>query len=359
MKIVITGAGSAQSNGVINCLHMDSERNEIIGFGSDPYDLMLCNADKKYVVPHSSAPEYEEAFLKLLRDIRPDMVHFQHDKELSVAMGFRDKIESLGVKMLLPDNETIETCVRKYQSWKKFKTAGIRVPENMYIKDEQDLRSAFEKLGSHEGAIWLRSTKIGGGGLGALAVRDYNEAYEWIEKADGWGEFVAAELLSKETVTWLSIWYEGELIVAQGRRRHGWAHSALSPSGVTGVTKVGETYSDELVDQVGMQACVAVSAKPHGVYGVDMTYDFQGIPNPTEINIGRFFTTVQFFAEAGLNMPVILKDLCLYGKKPNVKQLNPLPDGLLWLRAMDCAPILTTEAELRKQLIWRKEDRRG
>ena len=28
-----------------------------------------------------------------------------------------------------------------------------------------------------------------------------------------------------------------------------------------------------------------------------------GVPNPTEINISRFFTTVRFFTEAGINFP--------------------------------------------------------
>ncbi|GAB7266165.1 hypothetical protein DZS_09990 [Dickeya ananatis] len=46
-KIVITGAGSAQSNGVINSLLMANDGEEIIGLGSDPADLMLCKAHKK------------------------------------------------------------------------------------------------------------------------------------------------------------------------------------------------------------------------------------------------------------------------------------------------------------------------
>ncbi len=175
---------------------------------------------------------------------------------------------------------------------------------------------------------------------------------EWIERARGWGEFVAAELLTERTVTWLSIWYQGELMVAQSRRRHGWAHSAMSPSGVTGVTKIGETCADPVVDTVAERAVRAVSTVPHGVYGVDMAYDRHGVPNPTEINIARFFTTIEFFAQAGLNMPKILKDLALYGKRPNLeKRLNPLPNGLLWLRGMDTSPRLTSEAEMEASLI--------
>lgn len=337
-KIVITGAGSAQSNGVINCLKMANDGDEIIGFGSDKYDILLCKAHKIRLVPHSKAPDYKEKFLEALAQEKPDMVHFQHDAELASALKFRDEIEALGVKLFVPDYETIDTCVHKYKSWQKFKSAGIKVPENIIINNRDDLKRAFKELGSK---IWLRSMSIGGGGKGSLPTSDFFEAESWIEKDNGWGNYVAAELLSENSVTWLSIWNNGELVVAQTRKRHSWAHAALSQSGVTGVTRVSETYSDLKVDEVALAAVKAVSKIPHGIYGVDMTYDFKGIPNPTEINIGRFFTTIQFFANAGLNMPKILKDICIYDKFPVLnKKINPLQDGFLWIRGMDVEPVL-------------------
>lgn len=352
-KIMITGAGSAQSNGVINCLKMDSEKNTIVGVGSDLYDLSLSKADKKILVPHSTAPNYKRVLLDVLAEEKPDMIHFQHDKELLIASEFMADITSNGVKSFIPDHKTIDTCVHKYLSWVRFKEAGIKVPNNIIIYDGNDLKTAFDELGPK---IWLRSMEVGGGGLGALPTESIDEATEWIESRGGWGKFVAAELLSDKTVTWMSVWNEGELIAAQGRRRLSWAFGALSASGVTGVTRVCETVSDKVVDEIGIKACLAVSDKPHGVYGVDMTYDFEGVPNPTEINIGRFFTTVQFFAEAGLNMPVIIKNLCLYSQKPaGYPLLNPLEDGLLWIRGMDTPPVLTSKKSLEASILNKKE----
>lgn len=351
-KIVVTGAGSAQANGVINCLLQAGDEEEIIGLGSDPTELIMCRARKKYLMPHSRDPIYRAALLDVLRLEKPGMIHFQHDAELFAAMHFRDEIEKTGVRMLIPDLETIDVCVHKYKSWQRFKQAGIKVPENVIINDRNDLKHAFDTLGGKGGTIWLRSMSIGGGGKGALPTSDYKEAVEWIERSNGWGEFIAAELLSKDTVTWLSIWLDGELQVAQTRRRRGWAMGALSPSGVTGITKIGETCAIPIVDEIAQRAVHAVSALPSGIYGVDMTYDQNGVPNPTEINISRFFTTIQFFAEAGLNMPKILKDIVLYNRKPHLdKMMNPLPDGLLWLRAMDCPPLLTTREQIEKGLI--------
>ena len=184
-----------------------------------------------------------------------------------------------------------------------------------------------------------------------MPTNDFDFAKSWINHYNGWGDFVAAEMLTPNTVTWLSIWHEGELIVAQGRIRKAWTHGNRTISGVTGVTKVGQTYSDEQVDEIAINAIKAITNKPHGIFGVDMAYDVNNIPNPTEINISRFFTTVLFFTQAGLNMPEIFKNIALYNEFPKLsKILNPLPNGLNWLRGMDTEPKLMTNFEIENSI---------
>jgi len=147
----------------------------------------------------------------------------------------------------------------------------------------------------------------------------------------------------------LSIWHQGELVVAQTRRRLSWNFANRALSGVTGITGVGETHSDETVNRVALDSIMAIDQKPHGIFAVDMTYDQKGFPNPTEINIGRFFTTHYFFTKAGLNMPEIFCDIALENNIPTFeKKINPLEDGLLWIRGMDSEPVLTTRNELEK-----------
>jgi len=122
---------------------------------------------------------------------------------------------------------------------------------------------------------------------------------------------------------------------------------------VTGVTKVGVTSENDQATDIAINSIKAVSAKPHGIFGVDMTFDKDGVPNPTEINISRFFTTVRFFTEAGLNMPEIFKDIALYGEMPVLdKKINPLPTGLLWLRGMDVVPRLMSANEIKQEVFF-------
>lgn len=350
-KILIAGAGGAPSEGVIQSLLFSTKDEQIIGMGSEISDLVLSKSEEKYFIPYADQPEYKNSLLTLLKSVKPDFIHFQNDLEIFHASKFKDEIENLGVKTFMPSHDVIDTCVYKYKSYLKFKEAGIKVPKNSLIHTESDLKKAFDELADTQGYIWLRASDIGGGGKGSLPTNNYDFAKLWIDRYDGWGNFIAAEMLTADTVTWLSIWHEGELIVGQTRIRKGWTHGNRSVSGVTGVTKVGRTFSDPMVDKIAQEAIRAVSEKPHGIFGVDMTYDREGIPNPTEINISRFFTTVLFFTEAGLNMPEIYKNIALYQEFPALeKKINPLKDGLNWLRGMDTLPKLLTDEEISNQI---------
>jgi len=351
-KILIAGAGGAPSEGVIRSLLKSRKHEIIIGMGADPTDLVLSKASKKYYVPFANKPEYKTSLLKILEHEHPDLIHFQNDMEIYQASLIRDDIVDKGVKIFMPEHNVIDICVHKYKSYLKFKEAKIIVPENILINNEKDLKRGFKELGDSKGEIWLRSSTISGGGKGSIQTNDYYLAKSWINRFDGWGCFIAAEMLTTETVTWLSIWYNGLLIVAQTRKRIGWVHGNRSVSGVTGVTKVGQTYSDTLVDDIAIKSIKAITDKPHGIFSVDMTYSKKGIPNPTEINISRFFTTVLFFTMAGLNLPEIFKDIVLYNEFPILdKKINPLPDNLLWLRGMDTEPRLMTEKNMNDELI--------
>ena len=345
-KILLAGAGGVPTENVIRSIAECDKEENIVGMGSESSDLVLSLAKKKYLVPYANDEKYESILVSLLNIEKPDLIHFQNDVEILKASKIRGKILETGVKLFMPPHQVIEDCVDKSRSAAIWEKEGIQIPKTLSIMSKRDLKIAFDILGDSNGMIWLR-TNVGGGGRGALPTNDFEFASRWIDRFNGWGEFTGAELLTEKTVTWLSIWHEGELVVAQTRRRRSWNLGDRTLSGVTGVTKVGETYSSEAVNRIAIDSIRAIDKRPHGIYGVDMTYNQQGVPNPTEINISRFFTTVHFFTEAGLNMPKIFKDIALYDEFPSLeKKVNPLKDGLLWVRAMDRAPLLTTEDEM-------------
>ena len=342
-RIQVGGAGGAPSNNFIKSLRASGRGDHLIGTSTVPSDLFLADTEEKYVVPRATSPEYREAILGLLQKTRPSLLHVQNDFEVRAISRIRDDVQELGVRLFMPAPETIENCVDKYKSYEICKRAGIKVPETLLLRTPEDLELAFEKFGPE---LWIRAIE-GAAGCGALPADNPDFARLWIDRFDGWGEFTAVECLTSGSVTWLSIWHRGRLVVGQTRRRRSWSFGSRTLSGVTGITGVGETCSDPTVDRVAQDAILAIDAEPHGIFGVDMTYDHEGLPLPTEINIGRFFTTHHFFTEAGLNMPKIYRDIALEDEFPAMeRRINPLPDGLVWIRGMDVAPVLTTVEEL-------------
>jgi hypothetical protein len=341
-RIQVGGAGGAPSNNFIRSLKESNRIDHIIGTTCIPSDLLLANVNEKYLVPPASSPDYHHQLLQTLKKSRPDFIHLQNDYEVRAVSRIRNDIKSLGVKLFLPKEDTIENCVDKQKSYEIWNKSGIKVAKTILLNNEADLKRAYNELGSK---IWIRAVD-GGGGRGSLPSDNYDFSKIWIDRFNGWGTFTASELLSEKTATWQSIWYEGELVVAQTRRRHSWVHGNRTLSGVTGVTGVGETYSCDTINQVSIDSILSIDPRPHGIFSVDLTYDFNNFPNPTEINIARFFTTHYFFTKAGLNFPEIYCDIGIDNKFPSLtKKINPLPDGLLWIRGMDQEPILTNTLE--------------
>ncbi len=245
-RIQVGGAGGAPSNNFIRSLRESSRRDHLIGTSSVPSDLFLSNADENYVVPPAMSAEYPEKILKLIGKTHPDFLHLQHDYEVRAISRLRDKVTKLGARLYLPRAETVENCVDKQKSYAIWQAAGIRVPRTILLNDEKDLKAAFDRLGS---TIWVRAIE-GAAGQGALPANNFDFARIWIERFKGWGSFTASALLSEKSTTWQSLWYEGELVVAQTRRRRSWNFSSRTLSGVTGITGVGETCCDPVVDML-------------------------------------------------------------------------------------------------------------
>jgi carbamoyl-phosphate synthase large subunit len=70
-----------------------------------------------------------------------------------------------------------------------------------------------------------------------------------------------------------------------------------------------------------------------------------GQPNITEINAGRFFTTSNFLAAAGLNMADMLMR-CALGETVEPVGTSPLPADLYWIRMVDMGFRLVPGVEL-------------
>ncbi len=345
-RVLITNAGGALGLGFTRSLKASPEPFYLIGVDADKYRLQRAETHERHLVPRANDEDYIAILASIIEDTGAELVCPQLDPEVLAVSAARNSLE---VRVFLPRHETIAACHNKYYSQQLWEQAGLPVPGTMLIRDEQDLLSAFRELGPR---LWLRPVQ-GAGGRDSLPVSDLETARMWIEMKKGWGTFTAAQCLEQQSITWQSIWKDGELVVAQGRRRIYWEFGSRFPSGVSGITGTGETVSDPVVDETAMAAILAIDPRPHGVFSVDLTYDSGGVPNLTEINCGRFFTTHHFFTAAGLNMPLLYVKLAFGQELPPLpKKVNPLPPGLLWIRGMDTLPVLTDHTHVDR---WEEE----
>ena len=342
-NVLILGTGGSPGNGIVQSLKNAPEKLRIIGTEVDRFTGCRSTADKTYLTPNASSGNFE-ALIKIIKREKICFIHAQPEREVLNLSEHRHLLDAAGVKYLLPDHETIINCQNKFLSYNLWKQKGLRVPVTLIVNDENDLKESFRKLGPK---IWLRKIK-GGGGEGALPADNYDFARVWVSTHQGWGQYTAAELLSGQSTTWSSIWKEGELVIAQSRRRLSWEYGSKFLSGVSGITGIGMTVTDPELDEIAQKAILAVDPRPNGIFSVDLTEDLAGRLNITEINIGRFFTTIYFFTEAGLNMPYILFKCAMNEPLAISRKINPLPPNIYWIRGTDFLPKLVSEEDLNK-----------
>ncbi|MBI2654843.1 carboxylate--amine ligase [Candidatus Woesearchaeota archaeon] len=342
-RILILGAGGTPATNFVRSLRHAPEKFYLIGTDSNKYYIHRSETDDSYLVPSANEKDYIKILNSIIDETGAEFFHCQNDAEMFQVSKNR---KMLNAKLFLPEHKTIQICQNKHESYKKWSKAGLKVPETVKINDEKDLKDALKKFKT----IWIRDT-TGAGGRGSLKSDNFDVAKAWIDFMQGWGKYTASEYLSPDSVTWQSIWNKGELIVAQGRLRLYWELSKISPSGITGATGGAVTHSDPILDDIAQKAIFAIDKRPHGIFSVDLTYDRNRVPNPTEINIGRFFTTHEFFTRAGLNMPYIFVKLAYNEKLPKItNKLNPLKLGLVWIRGIDFLPVLTNIKSIDKKV---------
>ena len=340
-RILVTGAGGSPSTNFVRSLRESGEPFHLIGADCNPYYLQRAETDERHLIPETSDPDYIPILKGLVAETGAELIYSQPDQEILAISRHRDEI---GARTFLPAHRTIEICQDKYESFRCWKAAGLTVPETMLVNGEEDLERAFDTYGS---PVWLRAIVSPGGGKGSFRAENPRVARAWLDFCEGWGNFTAAECLRPDSITWTALYRDGELIVAQGRKRLYWEFGNRAPSGVTGITGTGVTVTDPELDDLAQRSVAAIDDRPNGIFAVDLTYDPRGVPNPTEINIGRFFTTHLFFTRAGLNLPYLFVKLAFGEPYPAPeRKLNPLPVDLAWVRGMDFLPVLTDMAAI-------------
>lgn len=346
MRTILATAGGGPSTLSFTRSLRDADpkrkKYRLIATDCDEHNIHRAEVDAAYLCPTANDPAYIPFLLEIIKREKVDFLHSQPEIEAFTIGLNREAILAAGCRLFMPAQRTVELLRDKWKSYLIWQSAGITVPENILLEKPDDLKRAFERFGAN---IWIREI-VGAAGKGSLSRPSYETALVHLEQSKAWGRAVAAEHLSRNTVTWQSIWHNGRLVVAQGRRRLSWAFGNRAQSGVTGLTGVGETVGDPAMDELAVRCVRAADPSPNGIFSVDFTEDLKGVPNPTEINIAKFFTTHHFLTRAGCNMPEILLQLAFNEYTGPYGQMNPCESGLLWIRGIDVEPVMVRKTSI-------------
>lgn len=330
-RILLTGCGGSAATNFKDALDLTGNYR-FVGVDTNKFMLELSDIESKYRLP-SGFRDYCSNLNQIIEKEDIDFIHCQPDPEVIFIAEYRDEINA---KTFLPELITLDRCQDKWLFNVTLAERGVPVPKTLLVDTEMEILTMLNTYGK----TWLRASR-GAGSRASLPITDLSQAEGWInywsDRGLGYGDFIASEFLPGKEFAWQSVWFEGQLVCGQARERVEYLNGSLMASGQSSSPSVARTVNRDDINDIAMRAIDAVEDKPHGVFCVDMKEDENGYPKVTEINAGRFFTTSNFFAHAGLNMPEIYMQLGLYGTTLySGPQLNILPEDLYWIRNMEC-----------------------
>jgi predicted ATP-grasp superfamily ATP-dependent carboligase len=333
--VLLLGAGGSAAANVLDALRRAPTGYRVVGADASTVKLHLSAADERVVIPRAGDDGYAAAIIATAERYGCDVLHPQPDADVLAVGRIRDEIPAA---TYLPKQATLELAVDKLTFTSRLNDGGVAVPDTIAFSAIDDVTPAIAKLLAAHHRVWVRA-RVGAGARASLPVRSSAQGESWVrwwiaERGLQASDFMASEFLPGREFAYQSVWQDGELIAGQARERLEYLYGHLTPSGQTSTPAVARTVDEPAVDQVAQDAIHTLDPLPCGAYCVDIKESDDGTAKVTEINAGRFFTTSNFFAAAGLNMPDMLVR-CALGERPPRCGSSPLPADLFWIRMVD------------------------
>jgi len=340
-RILVTGCGGPAAINFIKSIRMADEPIYVVGTDSDKIYIELSNSDTKHVVPRCNESTYVEAMNEIINKECVELFHPQPDIEVKVVSDNREKFDA---KTFLPDKRTIDICQNKMEFNKELKRKDVPVPQSFILNKKGDIEKYMSILLQNNEKAWVRAIE-GAGSRAALPTNQLDITDTWINYWDkrsgiGYGRFMMSEFLPGKEFAFQSIWKDGEIITSQARERMAYIFSNFTVSGQSSSPSIAKTVHRDDVNDIATRAVKAVDKNATGIFCVDLKENITGVPCVTEINAGRFFTTSNFFSEAGCNMPYYYVKMALGEELPDLNKYNSIPENIYWIRLIDCGHVM-------------------
>jgi hypothetical protein len=348
-RIVVTGAGGSPAANFVHSLRLAPESFYVIGTDTSRYHLELAPVEARYLIPRADDPAYLEELNAVVAAEGAEAVHPQPEQEVLVLAG-----GGVGAATFLPAPETVALCQDKAEFAARMTEAGLPTPRFARAESEEELRSSTAAILDSREQAWVRAVR-GAGARASLPVSSPDQAAFWVQYWETKGlavtDFMVSEFLPGREFAFQSLWRDGELLTSAARERLEYVFGHLMPSGQSSSPSVARSVHDDRVNELATAAVRAADQTATGVFCVDLKEDEEAQVLVTEINAGRFFTTSNFFAEAGANMPYEYVRLALGEDVDGLPRYNAVEPDLYWVRMIDMGYKLVREGEWRSKQI--------
>lgn len=350
-RILFTLGGNHISLGVSRALRAGAEPVHLIATDSSKYHLFQSEADEKHLIPRANDPPFIDVLAQIAEETKADLVWPMHDAEIA---RFSAESEKFAAKTWLPPAKVVRVTRDKMATYERLNSDGVAVPESVMVNDRSDLQAAIDQFGE----IWLRATS-GAGAKGAFRTDNIDHAAFWLDINDGWGEFMAAEVIENANDRSLEgIWRNGELIASQTLTRLVRGNTGISIPGVKSRT-VAQISAPDIVHKTAVAAVESIMPQPDGIFRVDLLDDANGVPRVTEVDAGRFGAGgVAYWYRFGINFAWTYVKLAF--NEPldfTPPAINPVPPDTVKIQGInrdvaytDVQEVEAAERELRGRL---------
>jgi carbamoyl-phosphate synthase large subunit len=357
-RILVTGAGGVAGVNFVRALRASAREYWIAGTDYSKYYIELPDIDSRHLTPRHDSPDFVGEVVSIAKK---EVVDFLHPQPSSEALVLSKAREQIPLPLLLPRPEVMEIGQDKLLTKERLEQAGLPVADTMALENLDDVEEAFSTL---QPPLWVRA-RHGAGGRLSLPCRSKEEALHWIELWTGRGtpldEFIIQEYLPGRNIAMDTVWRDGKLVTSYCRERIEYPFKHISPSGITGTPSVARIVQDDRVNAVGERSVTAVDSRPDGAYSIDIKEDIRGRPCVTEVDAGKFHTTMPlwgYVALKHLHLPWYSNLADLYvrlgiGEEPpsEAPPYDLLPAGYYMIRNIDSGVLLWREDGWKERIL--------
>lgn len=346
INVLVTGVGGPTPRSFVrSILESECNRYRFVGVDSSPLAIGLYDRDSyinTYLVPNAGSEAYWPAIRHIVNRHEIAFAIVMPEVEV-LAWAKAKERHGLPCKAFLPAYAACSVLVDKKALHHALHSKDY-FPRYCTFWNGDDI----DQL-SLSYPFWVRST-LGSSGLGSLKVNSREELEEWRHINPAVEEFIATEFLPGRNLACKLLYADGQLLRSACAERVEYIMAKVSPSGITGNTSFGRLINDthlvDIADDAIREVFSRFDLPPNGVFTADFKEAANGQAMITEINV-RFVAFTSALAKAGANLPLDYLEA----------NLNPegfasgyhhylFPDGMIFLRDVDQAPVVMNESEL-------------